>query len=65
VDRLAIALYLGVVLMPAVLGEFATLRNPAAHRVRVQREEATMWRNQLAGVGCLGHLTQLGRTRPA
>ncbi|HWO87546.1 MAG TPA: hypothetical protein VNL98_00190, partial [Gemmatimonadales bacterium] len=51
--------------LPAVLSELAGLRNPAAHRRRVRREEATAWRNQLLGVGCMGHLVQLGRTRPA
>lgn len=48
---------------PVVLREFAEQRNTAAHRRRIRREEATAWRDQMLGVGCLGHLVQLGRTR--
>ena len=49
--------------LPAVLGELAKTRNPAAHTTRVGREEATELRARLVGVGCEGELVRLAKVR--
>lgn len=45
--------------LPAMLQEFAKVRNDAAHTGRVTRETAIYWRNYLLGVGCHGVLAEL------
>lgn len=49
--------------LPPILEALAEVRNPAAHRDVVRREEAMRWRNQLVGVACVGTLVELGRVR--
>jgi len=49
--------------LPPILGEFAAIRNRAAHRERINREVAALWRQWLLGVGCHGYFTQLGKVR--
>jgi len=46
--------------LPAILDSMAELRNRAAHREKVGRDEAGRWRRQLLGVGCHGALVRLG-----
>jgi|GEM_PF-1084835 hypothetical protein len=48
---------------PALLGDFAASRNPAAHAARLSRDQATAWRNRLLGVGCQGEIVNLARVR--
>ena len=36
----------------AIIDEFASVRNPAAHGETVDRATVVMWRNRLLGVGC-------------
>lgn len=45
--------------LPAILAEFARVRNAGAHTTRVDRETAQRWRDRLIGVGCLGDLLEL------
>ena len=45
----------------AVLDQFRDVRNEGTHVRRVDRKTATMWRNQLLGVGCAGHFVELAR----
>jgi hypothetical protein len=47
----------------AVLDEFRTVRNAATHERRIDRKTATHWRNQMLGVGCLGHLVELAKVK--
>jgi hypothetical protein len=47
--------------LPAILDAFADIRNPGTHAERVDGETATRWRDQIAGVGCSGHLLELAR----
>lgn len=47
----------------AVLDQFRGLRNDGLHQRRIDRRTATLWRNQLVGVGCTGHLVELARVR--
>ena len=46
-----------------VMREIAELRNPAAHTERFSREQIVPLRDRLVGVGCMGHLVELGRVR--
>jgi hypothetical protein len=46
------------------LDQFRETRNEGAHASRIDRRTATLWRNQLLGVGCLGHLVELARVQP-
>ena len=50
--------------LPAVLDDLASVRNPAAHQGRVDRDTASRWRNQVLGVGAKGHLVELAAVRP-
>ncbi|MGB7213333.1 MAG: hypothetical protein WBC97_11990 [Gemmatimonadales bacterium] len=45
--------------LPAILGELAILRNKSAHAGELNVDEVALWRNQLIGIGCLGHLMRL------
>jgi hypothetical protein len=47
----------------AVLDQFREIRNDGLHRERIDRRTATHWRNQLLGVGCVGHLVELAKVR--
>jgi hypothetical protein len=47
----------------AVLDEFRTVRNEGTHECRIDRKTATHWRNQMLGVGCVGHLVELAKVR--
>lgn len=47
----------------AVLDQFREIRNDGMHRRRIDRRTATLWRNQLLGVGCVGHVVELARAR--
>ena len=49
--------------LPPVLNEVAELRNPAAHGVRLTREQVGPLRDRLVGVGSVGRLVELGRVR--
>lgn len=42
-----------------VLGQLAEIRGEAAHTRRIHRDEAALWRTQLMGIGCHGHLARL------
>lgn len=53
-----------------LVGQFAAVldglrqdRNDGAHASRIDRKTATVWRNQLVGVGCAGHLVELAKVR--
>lgn len=48
----------------AVLDDFRSTRNEGVHERRIDRRTATLWRNQLLGVGCVGHFVELARVRP-
>jgi hypothetical protein len=48
---------------PPILDDFREVRNPATHSERVERSIATQWRDRLIGVGCMGDLVELARTR--
>lgn len=48
--------------LPAILEDFARVRNPGAHAERVDRDTATRWRDRLMGVGCNGDFVELART---
>ena len=48
----------------AVLDEFRATRNDGIHERRIDRRTATLWRNQLLGVGCIGHFVELAKVRP-
>jgi hypothetical protein len=47
----------------AALDQFREIRNEGVHSTRIDRRTATLWRNQLLGVGCVGHLVELSRVR--
>lgn len=47
--------------LPPILRDLADLRNAAAHRDRAARDAVTALRNRMLGVGCRGHLVELGR----
>jgi len=47
----------------AVLDEFRTVRNEGTHERRIDRKTATHWRNQMLGVGCVGHFVELAKVR--
>ena len=49
--------------LPAVLEGFRTVRNDGTHELRIDRRVATHWRNQLLGVGCMGHFVELGKVK--
>lgn len=49
--------------LPAILDEFADIRNAGTHAERVNRETATRWRDRLVGVGSVGDFTELGRVK--
>jgi hypothetical protein len=49
--------------LPAILDAFADVRNPAAHGSRIDRADATEWRDRILGVGCEGVLVQLAKVR--
>ena len=51
-------------IFPVVLEEFRKLRNEGTHEARVDRRAAALWRDQLLGVGCTGHLVELARVKP-
>lgn len=46
-----------------VLDELRAVRNDGTHERRIDRRTAALWRNQLLGVGCLGHLVELAKVR--
>ncbi|MEO7712263.1 MAG: hypothetical protein ABIV10_05035 [Gemmatimonadaceae bacterium] len=46
-----------------VLDQFRHLRNAGTHESVVDRKAATHWRNQMIGVGCVGHLVELAKVR--
>jgi hypothetical protein len=46
---------------PALLGELADYRNPAAHAQVMTRAQVLPLRNQWLGVGCHGQLVELAR----
>jgi hypothetical protein len=48
---------------PAVLGRVAAVRNPGAHRERIDPEAATRVRNELMGVGERGVFVELSKVR--
>jgi hypothetical protein len=52
-----------VEIFPAVLGRVAEVRNPGAHRTRIDLETATRLRNELIGVGSAGVFVELTRVR--
>jgi hypothetical protein len=47
----------------AVLDEFRAVRNVGTHERRIDRKTATHWRNQMLGVGCMGHLVELAKVK--
>jgi len=47
----------------AVLDEFRTVRNEGTHERRIDRKTATQWRNQLLGIGGMGHFVELAKIR--
>ncbi len=47
----------------AVLEQFRKVRNEGTHVSRIDRKTATLWRNQLLGVGCAGHLVELAKVK--
>ena len=47
----------------AVLDEFRSVRNEGVHERRIDRRTATLWRNQLLGVGSVGHFVELAKIR--
>jgi hypothetical protein len=49
--------------LAAVLDEFRTVRNEGTHVSSIDRKTATHWRNQMLGVGCVGHLVELAKVR--
>ncbi|MHB1225518.1 MAG: hypothetical protein ACYC2G_15930 [Gemmatimonadaceae bacterium] len=49
--------------LPSILEELAAMRNPAAHRVRLNRDQVGRLRDRLVGVGCVGGLVELGGVR--
>jgi hypothetical protein len=48
---------------PAILDAFRDVRNPGTHSARIDRRTATRWRDQMLGVGSVGHLVELARVR--
>ena len=46
--------------LPPILRELSEVRNPAAHAVRVAREQATRVRNRVLGIGTESTLARLG-----
>lgn len=49
--------------LPIVLDGFRDVRNDGTHEKRIDRATATLWRNQLLGVGCTGHFVELSRVK--
>lgn len=49
--------------LPTVLDAFHEVRNDGTHEKRIDRATATLWRNQLIGVGCVGCFVQLSRVQ--
>lgn len=49
--------------LPSILEELAIMRNAAAHRVRLDRDQVGRLRDRLVGVGCVGGLAELGGVR--
>ena len=47
----------------AALDQFRELRNEGIHSERIDCRTATHWRNQLLGVGCVGHVVELAKVR--
>jgi hypothetical protein len=52
-----------VEVFPEVLSRVAAVRNPGAHRTRIDPETATRLRNELMGVGSAGVFVELTRVR--
>lgn len=50
-------------IFPVVLEEFRRVRNEGTHETRVDRRAATLWRDQLLGVGRTGHLVELAKVK--
>lgn len=48
----------------AIIDEFATARNPAAHGQTVERSTVVTWRNRLLGVGCDCVIARLALVAP-
>jgi hypothetical protein len=49
--------------LPIVLDAFREIRNDGTHEKRIDRATATLWRNQLIGVGCTGCFVELSKVR--
>ncbi len=49
--------------LPPILRELADMRNPAAHRERVTREQASDLRNRMLGIGVPAAVTELARVK--
>lgn len=47
----------------AVLDQFREVRNEGTHERRIDRKTATLWRNQMLGVGCAGHFVELAKVK--
>jgi hypothetical protein len=47
----------------AVLDQFRQVRNIGTHESAIDRTTATYWRNQMVGVGCIGHLVELAKVQ--
>lgn len=50
--------------LPVIVKELLKVRNPGVHEQRIDRETATLMRNQLVGIGYPGVFQQLARVRP-
>jgi hypothetical protein len=48
---------------PAILDAFRDVRNPGTHSDRTDRRTAKHWREQMLGVGSVGHLVELAKVR--
>lgn len=49
--------------LPIMLDSFRDVRNDGTHERRIDRATATLWRNQLIGVGCTGYFVELSKVR--
>jgi hypothetical protein len=49
--------------LPAILGELADVRNPAAHNAALDRETVRRLRNKYIGVGCEGELVRIAKVK--
>ena len=47
----------------AVIDEFRNVRNQGTHLRRIDRKTAGFWRNQLLGVGSVGHFVELAKVK--